>query len=83
MVGVMRCAVLAVAMLSMAQIASAGDGLYRCTDGTITNRGERQCPPYGSKGIVRVQGGTAEAPKQPDAEVKLFERQEKHQGAAR
>jgi hypothetical protein len=31
------------------------DSLYRCQDGTFTNKAERQCPPYEPKGIVRVQ----------------------------
>lgn len=42
-------------------------------DGTFTNRLERQCQPYEAKGIVRVQGETAEASRQPFAEVKLFD----------
>lgn len=68
-----RCVVLAAVMLPLAKIASASDALYRCADGTFTNRVERQCPPYASKDIVRVEGGTAEASKQPFAEVKLFD----------
>ena len=67
-----RCFVLAFVMLPVGQIASASDELYRCSDGTFTNRAERQCAPYESKGIVRVQGGPAEASKQPFAEVKLY-----------
>ena len=69
----MRCLILAFAMLSIVQIASASDELYRCADGTFTNRVERQCPPYESKGIVRVQAGTAEVSKLPFAEVKVLD----------
>ena len=60
------------AMLSGIQITQASASLYRCPDGTFTNRVERQCHPYEAKGIVRVQGETPEASKQPFAEVKLF-----------
>ena len=66
-------AVIVFAILSSVQSASAGDALYHCPDGTFTNRVERQCPPYESKGIVRAQGETAEASKPPFAEVKLFQ----------
>ncbi len=55
----------------------ATDTLYRCADGTFTNRVERQCVPYESKGIVRVQGGTAakaDEGKAPVAEVRRFQR---------
>jgi hypothetical protein len=70
---VMHCAaVLAFVLLSVAPIVSASDQLYRCADGTFTNKAERQCAPYEAKGIVRVQGETAEATKQPFAEVKVF-----------
>ena len=67
-------AVIVFAILSSVQSASAGDALYHCPDGTFTNRVERQCPPYESKGIVRVQGDTAEVSKPPFAEIKLFDR---------
>ena len=59
-------------LLPAAEMVLAADGLYRCADGTFTNRVERQCPPYEAKGIVRVQGETTEATKLPFAEVKLF-----------
>jgi hypothetical protein len=65
-------AVVGFAMLGLVQAAWASDALYRCADGTFTNRAERQCAPYEAKGIVRVQGGTAEATKPPFAEVKVF-----------
>ena len=65
--------VLAFIGFAVVQMASASDALYHCPDGTFTNRVERQCPPYESKGIVRVQGETAEASKPPFAEVKLFQ----------
>ena len=58
-----RCVVLTVVMLPLAKIASATDDLYRCADGTFTNRVERRCQPYESTGIVRVEGGTVEAAK--------------------
>lgn len=75
---VLKClTVLAVMALPMAQMASASEDLYRCTDGTFTNKAERQCPPYEARGIVRVQGETPEATKQPFAEVKLFQEPEK------
>jgi hypothetical protein len=53
---VRRFTMLAVLALAFALVpmASASDELYRCSDGTFTNRVERQCPPYESKGIVRV-----------------------------
>ena len=69
----LRFAVLVFAMLPFAQFASAGDTLYRCADGTFTNRVDRQCVAYESKGIVRVQSETAEVSKPPFAEVKLFQ----------
>lgn len=54
---VMKCLpVLVLTMLPIVQMASAGDELYRCADDTFTNRVERQCPAYESKGIVLVQG---------------------------
>jgi hypothetical protein len=43
------------AMLPFIQAGWAGDQLYRCADGTFTNRAERECLPYDSTGIVRVQ----------------------------
>jgi hypothetical protein len=55
---VLRCTALAFAMLPLVQLAWGSDGLYRCLDGTFTNRVERQCRPYESTGIMRVQAGT-------------------------
>ena len=46
--------VLALMILPLVQTAWAGDRLYRCADGTFTNRVEQQCTPYEPKGIVRV-----------------------------
>jgi hypothetical protein len=75
--------VLGVTILLLAQSTSASDELYRCTDGTFTNRVERQCPPYVSKGIVRVQSARSDGsdstmkkdePTQPFAEVKVYQR---------
>jgi hypothetical protein len=80
MLAVGRGLVLAVA-LALVEMASASDELYRCSDGTFTNRVERQCQPYESTGIVRVQGESREPvkslmkgdeEKQPLAEVKLL-----------
>lgn len=82
MLAVIRGLVLGCVLLSLAQMASASDELYRCSDGTFTNRPERQCRHYESKGIVRVQAGTAEvltstvktdAGKEPFAEVKVHD----------
>lgn len=44
-----------------------------CSEGTFANQVERKCATYESKAIVWVQGLTAEASKQPFAEVKLFD----------
>ena len=71
-------------IMSTPPIAWAVDDLYRCTDGTFTNRVERQCQPYESTGIVRVQVGPSEktdAPKPAFAEVKVVEESMKHQAA--
>jgi hypothetical protein len=78
---VLRCIVLVLSVSSVGHIAWATDDLYKCTDGTFTNRVERQCQRYESTGIVRVQAATAEAAKStkkdddnkpPLAEVKRF-----------
>jgi hypothetical protein len=71
------------AMLGLVQAAWAVDELYRCANGTFTNRVERQCAPYEAKGIVRVQGETTEATKQPFAEVKVFQEPVKDTGKGR
>jgi hypothetical protein len=42
--------------LSSVTSLSWADSLYRCADGTFTNKAARQCAPNESKGIVRVQG---------------------------
>jgi len=65
--------------LSTAQIASASDELYRCSDGTVTNRVERQCAPYEAKGTVTVQGAGDPA-KKPFAELKPSENRGIHRG---
>jgi hypothetical protein len=81
MLAVVRGLVLAVA-LALVEMASASDELYRCSDGTFTNRVERQCPPYESTGVVRVQGVTGKESKsresseqltQPFGQVKVLE----------
>jgi hypothetical protein len=80
---VIHCVVVTFAMLSVVETTWASDELYRCSDGTFTNRVERKCQPYQSKGIVLVQAGAAEASKQPFAEVKLFTESIKRPGAGR
>ncbi len=44
-------------MLSTVLLCSAtnAESLYRCSDGSFTNKAERQCPLYEPKGIVQVQ----------------------------
>lgn len=71
--------VLAFVGLSTVRIASAGDELYRCSDGTFTNRVDRQCTPYEAKGTVTVQGA-GDSAKKPFAEVKLSENRGTHRG---
>jgi hypothetical protein len=75
-------------MSPLGNLAWATDDLYRCSDGTFTNRVERQCPPYESKGIVRVQSGRSgesksavknDEPTQRFAEVKVYDGQAKSQ----
>jgi hypothetical protein len=72
--------------LALVQMAWASNELYQCSDGTFTNRVERQCPPYESTGIVRVQTGHPDEskstvkndePTQSFAEVKVYNRQAK------
>jgi hypothetical protein len=58
-----RFVVLAIYVLPLTDMALATDDLYRCSDGTFTNRVERQCEAYESTGIVRIQGATIEAAK--------------------
>jgi hypothetical protein len=86
---VLRCIVLVLSISALGQVAWATDDLYRCADGTFTNRVERQCQPYESTDIVRVQGATAEAAKStvkddedkpPFAEVNLFQESGQHRG---
>jgi hypothetical protein len=85
----LRCMVLIFSVSPLGHVAWATDDLYKCSDGTFTNRVERQCQPYESSGIVRVQEATAEAAKstvkgeedkQPPAEVKLFQESGEHRG---
>lgn len=73
----MRTLNVCVVMIATVLIASStwAEALYRCPDGTFTNKLERQCPPYEPKGIVHVQGRTAaqgDEEKPPVAEVKLL-----------
>jgi hypothetical protein len=70
-------------IVSIASFTWALDALYRCPDGTFTNRVELQCVPYEAKGIVRVQGETVEAAKQPFADVKVFQGPVKDTGKGR
>lgn len=83
MLAVIRGLFLVCVLLSFPPSVSASDQLYRCSDGTFTNRVERQCAPYDSKGIVRAQAGTAEASKQPFAEVKVFDQRARNRQAGR
>lgn len=62
-------------------LSAWADSVYRCPDGTFTNKAERQCPPYEPKGIVRIQTRAIERPHEsmkgdanttPSAAVKLF-----------
>jgi hypothetical protein len=86
---VLRCMVLVFSVSALGHVAWATDDLYRCSDGTFTNRVERECQPYQSTGIVRVQGATAEVAKSTvngeedkprSADVKLFQESEAHRG---
>jgi hypothetical protein len=86
---VLRCMVLVLSVSPLGYVAWATDDLYKCSDGTFTNRVERECQPYQSTGIVRVQGATAEVAKStvkgeedkpPFAEVKLFQESGAHRG---
>ena len=82
MLPVFQCLVFRLVTLLLPQVATSDDQLYRCTDGMFTNRVERQCA-YESKCMVQVQGGIAEASKQPVAEVKLFDKPVERQAKAR
>jgi hypothetical protein len=42
------------ALLSWPVAADAVDRVYRCADGTFTNRPERRCAPYEPSGVVSV-----------------------------
>jgi hypothetical protein len=81
-VRLLSCAV-AVSLGALTSGALA-DSLHRCADGTFTNKSQRQCAPYESKGIVRVQGEAAKSDtKQSVAEVKLLEGKDRTRGGAR
>jgi hypothetical protein len=78
---IQRLTMIVLMIVGTVPMASASDELYRCSDGTFTNRVELQCPTYESKGIVRMQARTAvpsngtvksDEPKTPSADVKLF-----------
>jgi hypothetical protein len=58
-----RYVIVVLLVIPLANSALAADALYRCSDGTFTNRVERQCAPYESMGIVRVQRPSMEAAK--------------------
>lgn len=70
---VLRFFILVLLMSPLGHVTWATDNLYKCAGGTFTNRVERQCQPYESTGIVRVQAATAEAAKslEKDDENKL------------
>ena len=78
---IQRLTMIVLMILGTVSMATATGELYRCSDGTFTNRVELQCPGYESKGIVRVQARMAEAsndsvksdePKTPSVDVKRF-----------
>jgi hypothetical protein len=65
---------LAVALCAWNSVAWA-DSIYRCSDGTFTNRVDRNCAPFDSKVIGRIQAATSdriEEGKRSVAEVKLY-----------
>jgi len=47
-------AVVLLGVLCFGAVADAADRIYRCADGTFTNRVERRCAPYETTGIVSV-----------------------------
>jgi hypothetical protein len=61
-----------------ALIASSAwaESVYRCPDGTFTNKAERQCPAYEPKEVGRVQS-KPNGEQQPVASVTLFDEQPK------
>jgi hypothetical protein len=84
----MRTLGFCVVMVSTVLIAPStwAESLYRCPDGTFTNKVEGQCPPYEPKGVVHVQGGTAaqaDEGKPPFAEVKAYQRQANNTASGR
>ena len=66
----------------LASTSSWADSLYRCADGTFTNKAARQCAPYESKGIVRVQG-SADISKAPVADMKISDERGLNKAAGR
>ena len=73
-------------------IASWGNNqLYRCADGTFTNRVELNCTPYELKTTGRIQPGTpdgsksgrADDAKQSFAEVKVYDESKSNVGTGR
>ena len=65
---------MAVAVGAFASVASA-EALYRCADGTFTNREDRNCSPYESKAIGQIHSSGArmtESAKPSVAEVKPY-----------
>jgi hypothetical protein len=52
------------------------ESVYRCPDGTFTNKAERQCPAYEPKEVGRVQS-KPNGEQQPVASVTLFDEQSK------
>jgi hypothetical protein len=52
------------------------ESVYRCSDGSFTNKAERQCHPYEPKEIGRVQS-EADSEHQPFASVTLFDERSK------
>jgi hypothetical protein len=74
----MKALGLCVVMVSTVLTVSSAwaDSLYRCEDGTFTNKVERQCPLYEPKEIGRVQS-KPNGEQQPYASVTLFQEQSK------
>jgi hypothetical protein len=64
---------LGISLNVVASLALA-DSLYRCPDGTYTNRLKRNCAPYESKAIGRIHGESirTDEGKPSVAEIKLY-----------
>lgn len=56
--------------------SSWAESIYRCPDGTFTNKAERQCPAYEAKAIGRIQA-RPNSEQQPLASVTVLDEQAK------